>query len=283
MKLIADSGSSKTEWNLIFQDGTVKTILSGGLNPYFLDEVQIAERISDEVKPEIPEDCQIQNIYFYGAGCAHKAKQDIVHGGLRIHFPEAKIEVHSDLLGAARSLCEYKEGLIGILGTGSNCAFYNGYFLSSKVPSLGFILGDEGGGVAFGKKILKTILYSELPQNLLSEFNREYNLSVDEILENIYRKPQPNRFIASFTPFVAKHKSEKIITRIVDSVLEEFFTSIILKFDEHKSFPLHLTGSVAWIFQDEIKTIGKKLDVSIGNISQSPGSGLVSFHKNEQA
>ncbi|HRH64792.1 MAG TPA: hypothetical protein PLU53_00700 [Bacteroidia bacterium] len=278
MILIADSGSSKTEWNLITAGGEVHTVKSGGLNPYFLDENQIAEVIRREVIPSLPQAVAADEIYFYGAGCGTPAKCLVVSGGLKRHFTNAKIHVESDLFGAARSLCFRSSGLIAILGTGSNSGFYDGEKIVSQVPSLGYILGDEGSGVYLGKKILKSYLSAEMPVSLREKFNSEYKLSKDEILDTIYRQPLANRFIASFASFAGKYREEIFFNEMIESSFRSFFTEIIFKYKESRSFPLHLTGSVAWYFSSELKNIAAEMNLQLGTITQSPGPGLVKYH-----
>ena len=279
MILIADSGSTKTEWMLVSGKEPLHKIRSGGLNPFFLDEVQIAEIVSREVCASFPENTVVKEIFFYGAGCGTPEKCKIIHDGLRIHFEEAKIEVHSDLFGAARALCKRSKGLLGILGTGSNSGFYNGDIIINKVPSLGYILGDEGSGAYIGKKILRDYLYGEMPAVLNADFEKVYAVSKGDILEHIYRRPLANRYIASFAAFAGKHKDEKYIQDLLKNSFRKYFKRTIMKYPEHLMYPVHFTGSIAWNFSDVLKTSGEELGLKIGTISENPLDGLVEFHR----
>ena len=278
MILIADSGSTKTEWILVSGNEPPRKIRSGGLNPYFLDEVQIAEIVSREVCASFQEHANVKQIFFYGAGCGTPEKCKIIHDGLRIHFEEAAIEVHSDLFGAARDLCKRSNGLVGILGTGSNSGFYNGESIISKVPSLGYILGDEGSGAYIGKKILRDYLYAEMPAKLYSDFEKEYAIGKGEILEKIYRRPLANRYIASFASFAGNHKSEKYIQDLLGKSFRKYFARTIMKYPEHSMYPVHFTGSIAWNFSELLKKTGEGLGLKIGTITENPLEGLIEFH-----
>lgn len=282
MILIADSGSTKTEWMLVSGNESSRKIRSAGLNPYFQDEVQIAEIVSREVCSSFPEHTNVKQIFFYGAGCGTPEKCKIIHDGLRIRFEEAAIEVHSDLFGAARALCKRNNGLVGILGTGSNSGFYNGETINSKVPSLGYILGDEGSGAYIGKKILRDYLYGEMPVALNSDFEKEYAVAKGEILEKIYRRPLANRYIASFASFAGKHKSEKYIQDLLRKSFRKYFTRTIMKYPEHSMYPVHFTGSIAWNFSELLKKAGEELGLKIGTISENPLDGLVEFHSEKK-
>ncbi|MBK9525746.1 MAG: hypothetical protein IPO39_13675 [Bacteroidetes bacterium] len=278
MNLIADSGSTKTEWNLVMDSGKVITLKSCGLNPYFLDAAQIADIISKELIPGIPESEKVEHIYFYGAGCGTPEKCEILRAGLAQHFGHGKIHVFSDLLGAARSLCKNKSGWVGILGTGSNVGFYNGNTIALQVPSLGYILGDDGSGVDIGKRILQAFLNNEMDSGMQERFVQEYKLSKDEIMESIYRRPLANRFIASFAPFAAQNKSLMNIEKMVLDAFRNYFEKGILKYPQYKTHSIHLTGSIAHYFSEEIRKIGKEMGIQIGEITQSPGKGLVEYH-----
>lgn len=278
MILIADSGSTKTEWMLVSGNVPSQKIRSGGLNPFFLDEIQIAEIVNREVGELFPRNTVVKEIYFYGAGCGTPEKCKVVHDGLRIRFEEAAIEVHSDLFGAARALCKRSNGLVGILGTGSNSGFYDGESIVSKVPSLGYILGDEGSGAYIGKKILRDYLYGEMPAKLNSDFEKEYAVGKGDILEQIYRRPLANRYIASFATFAGKHKSEAYIQDLLRKSFRKFFTRTMMKYPEHSLYPVHFTGSIAWNFSELLKSTGEELGLKIGTINKNPLDGLVEFH-----
>ena len=278
MVLLIESGSSKTDWCLIDGDTVVDRTSTIGLNPYFVDAEKIAAVVLSEGLPFFKGIYTVQEIYFYGAGCSAQKMCDIVKDGLSIHFPKASIHVHSDMIAAARALCGNGPGFVAILGTGSNsCAYKDGKIIE-QFPSLGFILGDEGSGSDLGKKILKAYCYNELKPELMLAFEKKYLISVDIILEAIYKKPLPNRFIASFVPFILENPDESF-HRIVEESFDAFLNQHIKKFRAlNTDTPFYATGSVAWVFRDILKVRLKNSGLTEGSIIQSPLEGLIKYH-----
>jgi len=275
MKLIADSGSTKTEW-ILLDDKTI-SINTIGLNPVFVNEQTILQTIEfsdlNKYKDAITE------VHFFGAGCSSDERKKIIKNPLSKFFKNAKIEVDTDLLGAGISMFATNEGIIGILGTGSNTGYYKNKSIIKNVSSLGYILGDEGSGAHIGKMFIKAFLDKEIPENIATEFNSQFNLSLDDIISKVYKEPFPNRFLASFMPFIHSFKSDVYIQNLLYICFTEFFQKTILKYDNYKQNKICLIGSVAHFFESEIKLSAKKLDIKIDKIAKNPSNGLIEFYK----
>lgn len=281
MILIADSGSTKTDWRLIDEKGTVRQFRTSGLNPYFLSVDEIAGIIQQELSPEVDRNT-VAEIFFYGAGCSVKAKCEDVEKGIRSVFSKAKIEVMHDLIAACRSLCGREQGVVAILGTGSNSCIYDGEKITDQVPSLGFILGDEGSGTHIGKKFLQAIFYQELPEHVVKRFEERFHLSREDVLETIYKKTLPNRFLASFTHFIFQIRNEVGISKIVYDCFTEFFDRHILKYNDYQKKKIHCTGSVGYHFADTFRQVATERGMLAGKITESPIAGLTLYHGHEQ-
>ena len=280
MILIADSGSTKTDWRFIDERKNIHQFQTSGLNPYFLNADQFAEVIRQELKPD-DNMRSVQELFFYGAGCSGKIQLELVSSALRNVFTKAEIQVNHDLLAACRSLCGRETGIVAILGTGSNSCYYENGNIVGQVPSLGFLLGDEGSGSHIGKKLLQAFFYSELPDHLTKRMEEQFHLSKEDVLENVYRKPFPNRFLASFAPFVFQHRKEETVNKIVAGCFSEFFKHHICKYTEYRKTLLHCTGSVAFYFNDILRSVAAEFDVHPGKITESPIAGLTLYHLDE--
>lgn len=276
MILIADSGSSKTEWALIDKNGIVRTFRTSGLNPYFLSEEEIRHILKREVLVELPIEC-ITEVYFYGAGCtgAHNT-QNLCVQLHRVVGPDT-VEVDSDLMGAARALCGEEQGIVCILGTGSNSGVYDGKTIISQVPSLGFILGDEGSGSDLGKNLLADALKGLLPDEIADAFFSRYHLSRDNVLEAIYRRPLPNRYIAQFSYFVKEHLDNDYVRALAKRRFEAFFRRNILGYPVAE-MPVHFIGSVAYHYSELLQEVAAGLSINMGRILLSPMEGLARYH-----
>lgn len=275
--LIADSGSSKTSWALVDNALKIRKSETKGINPFFMTSEEIQQLLEQEfVLPESP----IDALYFYGAG-AIPQKHAVLHKAFSFFFNNATIEINSDLLGAARSLCQQESGIACILGTGSNSCFYNGTEITENVSPLGYILGDEGSGAVLGRKLLSDVLKNQLPKELCQAFFTQYQLSTSEILENVYRKPFPNRFMAQFTRFVSEHIAVLEISEMVNNAFRDFFERNILQYPNCFDHPINFTGSIAYVFADNLKEIGSLYGLKVGSIMRQPIEGLISFHSKE--
>lgn len=274
MILIADSGTTKTEWCLITDRGDLETVITSGINPFYQD----AENISAILQKEFIGIKKIDAIYFYGAGCINQEKQNIVKDALLNVFKVTKVFVGSDLLAAAHSLCQDRSGVVCILGTGSNSCYYNGSEIVVNVSPLGFILGDEGSGAVLGKKLIGDVLKKQLPQSLIDDFFETYQTTAAAILENVYKKPFPSRYLADYTKFLSKNIKHPEIEKIVTDSFRDFVTRNLLQYSEIGQTPIHFTGSIAFHFEVQLRKVIKEQDLMLGNIEKAPMEGLIKYH-----
>lgn len=278
MILIADSGSTKTSWRLIDIDGVVSQAHTIGFNPYYQNTSEIAQILRDSLLPQL-EAHKPQEIYFYGAGCSAQAKQEIVKDALSQTFPDAEIQVHHDLEAAAHALCGHSEGIACILGTGSNSCLYDGDKIIQNLPNLGFILGDEGSGGYMGKKIVQAYLNLELPKDLHQAFFDRYQVDRDEIIDNVYSKPYPNRYMAAYSRFLSDHRTHPYINQMIYECLSDFFEKTVVKYPGYQNLETHFVGSIAFYFSDILREVADHHKVNVKNILESPMEGLSLYHQ----
>lgn len=288
MILIADSGSTKTDWRLIDEKKQIHQFQTQGLSPYFYSAPEISSIVEQELISNIPENFQKSfetassfSIHFYGTGCKVEDKKQIVRDALSVCFKNAAITIESDLLGAARALCGNHAGIAAILGTGANTCYYDGEKIIENRTSTGFILGDEGSGAHIGKTFIQAYLNDEMPEDLAKRFLERYNLSKDEIIDAVYRKPLPNRFLASFSKYVYQNLKEPFCLAIVTECFNQFFDKHICKYEQHKVLPFNCVGSVAFYYSNLLRAIATNKGVSIGTIVESPISALTLYHLGE--
>ena len=277
MTLIADSGSTKTDWCLIRKGKENIEFQTIGMNPYTISPSEITNEIRNRILPQIKNE-NISNIHFYGAGCSSPEKKDFMKEMFSAHFPNTKIEINHDLMGACKALCQNEKGIVGILGTGSNSCLYDGCEIVENVPSLGYILCDEGSGSMIGKVLLKLYLRDEFPQELHQAFKENYPGKENDFLDKIYKSSLPNRFLASFTPFAYEHRTHPFIETLLTKVFQEYFESQIIKYSDYQKYKLSIIGSVAYYFQEIISEIAQQYGVAIGCILKVPLSGLIDYH-----
>ncbi|HVN59440.1 MAG TPA: hypothetical protein VMT63_14165 [Bacteroidales bacterium] len=275
--LIADSGSSKTQWAVI-GDNNGRSYLSSGINPYFLGSDEIFRNLSAELKDLAG--MKFSRVYFYGTGCNSNKKEEIVRVALEAFTGCKDIFVGSDLLGAARSLCSDKPGIACIMGTGSNSCYYDGSKIVSNIPPLGYILGDEGGGAVLGRKIVSSIIKMQVPESVRENFLSQYNLTTAEILDNVYTKPFPNRFLGQFAKFIGENREIPEIKEIIVSSFDDFIRRNILQYPESASHEVHFTGSIAYHFREILTDQITKHGLRKGKITLAPMEGLIQYHKN---
>lgn len=278
MLLIADSGSSKTGWRLI--DGpTVYPFYTEGLNPYYKTIEQIEAVLKKDLIPHLP--CQpeaITNIYFYGAGCSVAVKCEEVKKALAGCFPSAQIEVEHDILGAARACCGNNEGIVCILGTGSNSCYYDGINTTEIIGGLGFILGDEGSGGHIGKSIVAAYLNREMPEDLRTDFYNTYHMDRAAIDKKVYREPDFNKFLGTFSMFAAKHINHPFIRHLLKDCLELFITKHVCRYADYTGKTVHFVGSVAYYYKDILIDICQRRAITTGKFILEPVKELVKFH-----
>lgn len=276
MILIADSGSTKTEW-AYRHDKEVRIVTTPGFNPYFVDAAFIEQSLVKDLLPYINLN-DVSDIYFYGAGCSTPEKQALVHDAISSLFCDAYIEVEHDLMGAARALFGKKKGIACILGTGSNSCYYDGKEILENVTSLGYIFGDEGSGVHIGKKLLEDFLRGNMPDEIKQNFDNTYKLNVFNILDSIYKKSRPNTFIAGFCRFAGANIHHPYIQSIVKNSLMDFFNYQLKKYSVFGNVPLGCVGSVAYQFEKEFRDIACEFGLKELSIHSSPTELLLKFH-----
>ncbi|MBO6793125.1 MAG: hypothetical protein JJ895_04385 [Balneolaceae bacterium] len=276
--LVADSGSTKTEWIFSKKSGEQITLHSEGLNPYFKDELLISDVLREQVASKI--DDQVDKIYFYGAGCSSPIKQLEVGKALKNYFKSAEIAVESDLLGAAIACFGDDPGVACILGTGSNACIFDGEKITTKIPSLGFTLGDEGSGGHFGKQLLRAYFYETMPEDLRSALESQHNMNLDTILENVYQKPAPNKFVASFARMLADYPDHPFIKKIVKEGFSEFIDQQLGYFgDRISKMDIGFVGSIAKIHEQTLTAaLTEKGFNPPAVIVQKPIEGILAYH-----
>ncbi|MBX3256175.1 MAG: N-acetylglucosamine kinase [Chitinophagaceae bacterium] len=279
VKLIADSGATKAEWCLV-SGSRKKTIFTQGISPYFFNTEQIAEILTTELLPSLKK-VKIDEVYYYGTGCINPNNVQIVKKAIaRVFAGLKKIEVTHDVMAAARALYGNNKGVACILGTGSSSCYYNGKKIANNKPGLGYVLGDEGSGAYLGKKVLQYYLYQTFDEELAGRFKTKYNSpEASAILENVYKKPLANRYLASFTPFLSENRGHYMVENIVEDGLNDFFFHHICKFRESWTLPVSFVGGVAFHFRDVIKELCNAYEFTLGRILKNPMEGLAEYHK----
>ena len=275
--LIADSGSTKTHWCLSQQGKVIRDVYTDGINPFYQTDMEIITLLANQLIPKL-ETIDIDRIYFYGAGCAFPDKKILVSRGLVRFFGNSIIDIQSDLLGAARSLFQHEKGIACILGTGSNSSYYNGKEIVENVSPLGFILGDEGSGAVLGKQLIADCLKKQLPEWLCEKLLDEYELTPAMILDQVYKKPFPNRFLAQFTPFLSEHIEEPSIFNLVYDSFDAFFIRNVMQYPL-EDMKVGFIGSVAHYFRDTLEIVASERGINISEIIQNPMEGLVKYHR----
>jgi glucosamine kinase len=276
IKLIADSGSTKAEWCLM--DGKkTKKFITQGLSPYFLNTEQIQKILEEELKAKMKQ-AEPDEVFFYGTGCSNPGNVTIVKKAIQKVFPKAKISVDHDLMGAAKALCGTEKGIACILGTGSNSCYYNGKKIIKNSPGLGYVLGDEGSGAYLGKKVIQYFLYNTFDEDLMDRFAAKFKTNSYEILDAVYKKPLPNRYLASYAIFLAENRGHYMIENIIEDGFNDFFFNHVYKYSESWKLPVHFIGSVAHGFKDVLKEMCNGYELQLGRVLKKPMDGLVKYH-----
>lgn len=276
MILIADSGSTKTEWREVAESGSGKSYISSGINPFFVKREEITSMLEREI-PELAK-AGISNLFFYCTGVSNASKVEIVKGALTSFFGIEELSIGSDLLGAARSLCMNQPGIACIIGTGSNSCYYDGRSIVSNVSPLGYILGDEGGGAVIGRKLVSGILKKQFPDEVIDTFFKTYNYTPAQILERVYNMPFPNKFLGQFSRFIGDNIHIPELQEIIISSFDEFITRNVLSYPEAKEYPVHFTGSIAYHFRPFLEKLLVEYQLQPGVFSLSPMDNLVNYH-----
>lgn len=281
MILVADSGSTKADWLLLEKDGSQRIESTQGFNPFFHSTSDIRKALTDQLLPKMDADA-VSAIYYYGAGVHDGHRADIIGKALNSLFVNALVEVDHDLLGAARATCGTERGICCILGTGSNSCLFDGEKVIDNVPSLGYLLGDEGSGTHLGKSLLRAYFYRELPPEIEAAFEEAYPEGGDAIKDRVYELTGTNVFLASFSRFLADHKDSFSVQQIVATCFAEFLDRHVRKYPDHQKMPVHFVGSIAHFYEEILRNELERRAMSLGNIVRKPIFSLGEYHRQRQ-
>ncbi len=286
MILIADSGSTKVHWCLLTASGQCSDVFTDGINPLFQTTIAMQNSISNQLLPQISSLLwagTLTHVFFYGAGCTPE-KKVFVQKALEAVFKKAEVHVESDMLGAARGLLGHNAGVACILGTGSGSCFYDGEKIAWAVPSLGYILGDEGSAAVLGKRLVGDLLKNQLGDDLKEAFFKEYETSIADIIEKVYRQPFPNRFLAKLSRFCADHIDDPRIRALVYDHFVQFIRRNLKQYFEpsaisHQHSKVGFVGSIAYYYRPILEEAMAAEGIQVGTILQDPVEGLKEYHK----
>lgn len=279
MKLLVDSGSTKADWIAIDDNGKVLfTTQTLGLNPEVLDKEEIINRLDDKFDISHNKD-KARHLYFYGAGCGTDRMKIFLTDVFKDYFTNAKVVVHEDTYAAVYATTPKNESaIVSILGTGSNCSFFDGTVLHQKVQSLGYIAMDDCSGNRFGRHLLRGYYFNQMPSELAKEFEDEYNVDPDYIKHNLYKEPNPNAYLATFAKFLIKHKDTDFCKKFIYMEMEDFVENYIKQYSNYKEVPVHFIGSIAFYLKDELNEVLEKHGITLGNVLRRPIDGLIEYH-----
>ena len=279
MKLLVDSGSTKADWIAIDEEGKVLfTTQTLGLNPEVLEKDEIINRLEDKFDISHNRD-KVKNLFFYGAGCGTDRMKDYLAEIFQNYFPNAIVAVYEDTYAAVYATTPKDEqAIVCILGTGSNCSFFDGQVLHQKVQSLGYIVMDDGSGNHFGRLLIRGYFFNKMPKELAAELQEEYNLDADYVKANLYKEANPNAYLATFAKFIIKHKEHPYCKKIIYKELKKFVKNYIMQYENYQSVPVHFVGSIAFYLKEELEEILSKYDIKIGNVLRRPIDGLIAYH-----
>ncbi len=283
MIIIADGGSTKTNWCLLDDSNKKIYFNTEGYNPYFVDSEYIVNSLKKGLPSDLPLE-KITEVNYYGAGVHNEEKAEIVEMAMQKVFPNAKVEIGHDLLAAARALLADQPGFAAILGTGTNTCVYDGEKITHNIDSAAYILGDEGSGSYIGKKLLTDYIRGLMPEAVEKLFFETYKLTPDEIMDNVYTKPLANRFCASFSKFVYDNNVNIEYTRgIVEEAFDTFFNNLVSKYPDYQKYTFNCIGSVAYNFRNVLEETAKRYEMEVGKIIRSPIDDLVVYHIDRSA
>ena len=279
MQLIADSGSTKTSWRLVENPDNVMSASTIGYNPHYFSTENMVSSLRELLLPQLSVGTKdVSEIHFYGAGCSTPNSISVITNAFTSLFEKAAVNVDHDLLGAARALCGKDAGIACILGTGSNSCAFDGENITDNVPSLGFMLGDEGSGASLGRRLVRSYFYREMPKHLTEALYDTYKIDKEAIFSNVYKADLPSRYMAQFTKFMSAHIEESYIRDLVKKEFEGFFDSQVMKYENVQSYPIHFLGSIAFYFKDILEEILAERGLQLGRIIREPIETLVDYH-----
>lgn len=279
MKLIVDSGSTKADWIAIDESGKILfTTQTLGLNPEILDEEEVVERLNDRFDI-LQNKNEATHLFFYGAGCGTERMKIFLSQVFQAYFPNAIVSVEEDTYAAVFATTPKGEkAIVSILGTGSNCSFFDGKDLHQKVQSLGYIIMDDCSGNVFGKELIRKYYFNKMPQHLAVEFEKDYDMSPDYIKSKLYKESNPNAYLATFAKFLIQHKEDPFCKKIIYKGMKSFVKNYIKQFDNYQEVPVHFVGSIAFYLKDELEVTFEKYQIKLGNVLRRPIDGLIAYH-----
>lgn len=276
VKLIADSGSTKTDWVVVGEGVIVARIQTQGINPFHQSENAIEKVLREELLPRLPAFRVPPPVFFYGSGVRPELKP-VLERLLSVTLPVGKTEAHSDLLGAARAVCGPCEGIACILGTGANSCLYDGVHIVQSTPPLGYILGDEGSGAVLGIRLLNMLYKGFASRSLLSDFEHDMRMNISDVVARIYRQPLANRFLASLSPFVHTHLDDGAVCNLVIENFRDFFRRNLVQYHRH-DLAVGFVGSIASVYAEQLRVAAGLEGFKVGQIKRSPMDGLLLYH-----
>ena len=279
MKLLVDSGSTKADWIAIDDSGKVLfTTQTLGLNPEVLEKEEIINRLEDKFDISHNKD-KATHLFFYGAGCGTDRMKDFLTTVFQEYFSNAAVAVYEDTYAAVYATTPKNEAaIVCILGTGSNCSYFDGTVLHQKVQSLGYIAMDDCSGNRFGRHMLRGYFFNKMPTELAKEFEEEYNVDADDVKNNLYKEPNPNAYLATFAKFLIKHKDSEFCKKYIQAEMEDFVENYVQQFDNSTQLPIHFVGSIAFYLKDELEQVLIKHRLKLGNVLRRPIDGLIAYH-----
>lgn len=279
MRLLVDSGSTKADWIAIDEDGKILfTTRTLGLNPEILDEHEIIERLNDKFDILQNKD-KATHLFFYGAGCGTDRMKIMLSQAFQKYFKNAIVDVQEDTYAAVFATTpKGEQAIVSILGTGSNCSFFDGKDLHQKVQSLGYIVMDDCSGNVFGKELIRKYYFNKMPKELAVEFEKEYDLSPDFIKNKLYKESNPNAYLATFAKFLIQNKDHEFCKKIIFKGMKSFIKNYIKQYDNCKEVPVHFVGSIAFYLKDELQIMFDKYEMKLGNVLRRPIDGLIAYH-----
>lgn len=279
MKLLVDSGSTKADWISIDEAGKVLfTTQTLGLNPEVLGKEEVISRLDDKFDI-LQNKNDVSHLYFYGAGCGTDRMKNFLADVFQEYFPNAVISVHEDTYAAVYATTPKNEkAIVCILGTGSNCSYFDGNILHQKVQSLGYIAMDDCSGNQFGRHLIRGYYFNKMPKDLAASFEKAYNLDADFIKHNLYKEPNPNAYLATFAKFLIQHKDNDFCKKIIFSAMQDFVDNYITQYENCKEVPIHFIGSIAFYLKEELQEVMDKNGLELGNVLRRPIDGLIQYH-----
>lgn len=279
MKLLVDSGSTKADWISIDETGKILfTTQTLGLNPEVLNKEEIISRVNDRFDISFNKE-NVTHLFFYGAGCGTDRMKNFLTEVFKEYFPNATVLVHEDTYAAVYATTPKNEkAIVCILGTGSNCSYFDGKILHQKVQSLGYIAMDDCSGNQFGRQLIRDYYFSKMPKKLAVEFAKTYDLDPDVIKHQLYKEPNPNAYMATFAKFLILHKDEDYCQKLVRKDMQVFVDNYITQYENCKDVPIHFIGSIAFYLKEELKEVLESNGLKIGNVLRRPIDGLIEFH-----